>query len=66
MANIRQEKSGLGGYLKGVKSELKKIIWPTKEETLKYTGVVIVTSVLVSIIVYALDLIFASLLNLIV
>lgn len=66
MANIRQEKSGIGGYFKGVKSEFKKIVWPTKEETLKYTGVVIATSVIVSLIVYALDLIFASLLNLIV
>ena len=32
MANIRQEKSGLGGYLKGVKSELKKITNQTEKD----------------------------------
>ena len=66
MAKTKVEKSGAGDFLKGVKAEFKKVIWPTKEETLKYTFIVILMSMIVSIIVYLLDLIFASLLNLIV
>lgn len=54
------------GYLKGVKSEFKKVIWPTKKETINYTSVVILISVLVGAIVYGLDLTFTQLLNLII
>ena len=38
-----KKKAGAGEYLKGVKLELKKVIWPTKKETTSYTAVVIVT-----------------------
>lgn len=66
MANTKPEKSGFGDYLKGARAELRKIIWPNKEETGRYTFVVITISLIVALIVYLLDLIFANLLNLIV
>ena len=28
----KKERAGLGEYLKGVKLEMKKVIWPTKKE----------------------------------
>lgn len=66
MANVNNDKAKSSGFLKGVKAEFKKVIWPTKNETVKLTGVVILACVLVSIVVYLLDMIFANLLNLIV
>lgn len=54
------------GYLKGVRSEFKKVIWPNRKETINYTSVVILISVLVGAIIYGLDLIFTSLINLII
>lgn len=66
MANIKEDKKSASGYFKGVKSEFKKIIWPTKEETVKYTAIVIAASIIISVVVYLLDLVFANLLNLIV
>lgn len=66
MANIKEDKRSAGDYFKGVKSEFKKIIWPTKKETVKYTAIVIAASIIVSVVVYLLDLVFANLLNLIV
>lgn len=66
MAKTKQESSGPGNFLKGVRSEFKKIIWPTKQEAIKYTVIVIIACIIVSIIVYLLDLVFANLLSLIV
>ena len=43
-------------YFKGVKAEMRKVIWPDKKELINYTGVVILISAIVSIVVYLLDL----------
>lgn len=49
-------KDKLSTYLKGVRSELKKVMWPSKKELINYTGVVILISILVAVIVYVLDI----------
>lgn len=46
----------LATYFRGVKSELRKVIWPNKKELINYTSVVILISVIVAIVVYVLDL----------
>lgn len=56
----------LGKYFKGVKSECKKVVWPDKNKLINYTGVVILLSVIVSLIVYVLDLLMHSALGLII
>ncbi|MGN0712372.1 MAG: preprotein translocase subunit SecE [Anaerovoracaceae bacterium] len=38
-----KKKAGIGEYFKGVKIEMKKVVWPTKKETVSYTAVVILT-----------------------
>ena len=43
--------------------EMKKVNWPTKNETLKYTLIVIGISVAVAVFLGALDFIFTTLLN---
>jgi preprotein translocase subunit SecE len=43
-------------FLKEVKSEMQKIIWPTRQETLKYTAAVIGLSLFVAAILGAADL----------
>lgn len=42
-------------FFKGVKSEFKKIIWPTKDTLVKETGAVVVISVILGIIIAAID-----------
>ncbi|TSC65321.1 MAG: Protein translocase subunit SecE [Candidatus Doudnabacteria bacterium Gr01-1014_77] len=42
-------------FFSEVKSELSKVVWPTKQQTLRYTGVVILFSVLVSIVLASAD-----------
>lgn len=44
--------------------ELKKVIWPTKEEVLRLTGVVIIVSLIVGFFIGGLDFIFTKILSL--
>lgn len=45
-------------FVREVITELKKVTWPTREETIKLTLVVIALSVLVGAFIGALDIIF--------
>lgn len=42
-------------YLKEVKNELVKVVWPSRRETIKITVIVIVFSLLVSLFLGAVD-----------
>lgn len=52
------------GFLKGVKTEWNKIVWPTPKETLEYSVVVVIISFIVALIVYGLDTVFQRLIGL--
>jgi preprotein translocase subunit SecE len=41
-----------------VRSEMKKVVWPTREETIRLTIVVIAISVVISVILFAADSVF--------
>ena len=45
------------GFFKGVKAEFKKISWPDRQTTLKQSIVVVAISVVVGLIIAALDVI---------
>ncbi len=45
-------------YLREVRSELKKVVWPTPRQTLSYTGFVVSFSLVVALIISGLDAVF--------
>ena len=45
----------MGKFFRELKSELKKVAWPTKADTIKRTGIVIVCAIIVGIIVWIFD-----------
>lgn len=47
--------SKLTDYLKGAKEELAKVVWPSRQTTIKHTLVVILISVIVAIFLGAAD-----------
>lgn len=51
------KKAKMSTYFRGVRAEMKKVIWPSRKELINYTGVVIMISALVAIIVWVLDLV---------
>ena len=65
-AGTIKSRDKLAIYFRGVKAELKKVIWPNRKELANYTGVVIFISVLVAMIVYVLDLLIRGGLSLII
>lgn len=50
-------------FLKEVRLEVKKVNWPTRDETIRYTLIVIGVSVAVAIYLGGMDFIITSLLN---
>ena len=52
-------------FFDGVKAEFKKIIWPDKDTLTKETAVVVVSTVILGIVIAALDLIIKFGLNIV-
>jgi preprotein translocase subunit SecE len=53
----------IGTFLSEVKTELKKVNWPTFKETVRYTLIVIFVSVLVAIFLGGLDWLYLNLIR---
>ena len=50
-------------FLKEVKLEIKKVNWPTRQQTTKYTLIVLGISVAIAIFLGSLDFLFTTLLE---
>ena len=61
-ANVKKRGS-FGGYLKGVRTEMKKVVWPTKHEMVSYTCVVLLTCFAFSMLFWGFDSGFLALLK---
>lgn len=48
-------------FFKEVQEELKKIVWPNREQTIRYTTLVIIVAVAVGVLLGALDYILTLL-----
>ncbi len=52
-------------FFKEVKDELKKVIWPTKKDTIGLTSVVLIASVIVGLFIGGIDFLFTKIFSLI-
>ena len=46
---------GLAGYIRGVWEELKKVVWPARDELVRMTGIVIATVIIFAVLVGGAD-----------
>ncbi len=53
-------------YIKETRAELKHVSWPTRKQTLIYTGVVIGISLVTALYLGAFDYLFTELLKLVI
>ena len=53
--NAKSEAAPKKSWLKGLKAEFKKIIWPDKESVAKQTIAVVVVSVILCVVIAFLD-----------
>jgi preprotein translocase SecE subunit len=57
---------GFGQFLVEVRSELKKVVWPTRDEATKLTALVVAISVIVGFFLGGVDFAFTKLFELLV
>lgn len=55
VAPPKKKRGSLKDYFKGVKLEMKKVVWPTKQELGSYTVVVLVTCAVFAVAFWAID-----------
>ena len=53
-------------FLREVRDELKKVVWPTRQEVIRLTGVVVIVSVGVGIFLGGTDFILTKLVGLLI
>jgi preprotein translocase subunit SecE len=53
-------------FLKEVKDELKKVVWPTRAEVIRLTGVVILVSLFVGVFLGGTDFILTKLVGILI
>ncbi len=56
-----QRERGLGNTVREISSEMKKVVWPTREETTRLTILVILVSAVAGLILFAADYLFYTL-----
>ena len=57
--------SDVGGFLREVKTEMKKVTWPTKRELIGYTITVILSSLFAAFLIWAIDAVLSVLFRLV-
>ena len=63
-SKAQTQQSGNGKFVREVRSELKKVVWPTRKELVNYTIAVFVAVLLISAIIGVVDAVFAELFKL--
>lgn len=58
---LQRTSGGLIGYLQGVRSEIGKVSFPTREETIRLTTIVLIALIVASLILGAISLMFTEL-----
>ena len=56
----KEQRTSARVFVKEVRSELRKVAWPNRSETLNYSAVVGVSLVFVTALIFALDWIFTA------
>jgi preprotein translocase subunit SecE len=62
----KKQRVTVSQFLTEVRAEMKKVTWPTRDEVVSYTIVVLVTVVLMGGLVYFADILFTKLVDVII
>lgn len=64
--NEAKKPNGLASWWAGVKAQFKRIIWPSKEEAARESGVVIAVTLIMGAMIAVLDRVLLQLVDLII
>ena len=51
---------GISAYLQATQAELKKVVWPTREQAINLTVVVLTVVVIMTSILWGIDVVFSQ------
>ncbi|MGN0602330.1 MAG: preprotein translocase subunit SecE [Oscillospiraceae bacterium] len=54
-AKKEKKKGGIRKYFRDLKSEIKKVVWPTKKQVINNTGIVLTVMVIVGLFLAGID-----------
>jgi preprotein translocase subunit SecE len=52
-------------FLQSVRVELRKVVWPTREETVRMTMIIIAIVIVLSLVIWGVDVLFLNLIRMI-
>lgn len=61
-----RKKGGIKKYFRDLKSEIKKVVWPSKEKVVNNTGVVLSVMVVMAVALFGIDALLMAGMNAIV
>jgi preprotein translocase subunit SecE len=64
-AEARQE-NGIQRWYRETRAELAKVSWPTREEGLRLTGIVIIVTIISALVIFGIDSLFSTVIGLII
>lgn len=56
----------IGDYLRGVRTELGKVTWPTREQLMESTAITLTLSIILAIFIFVADIIISRIINFII
>lgn len=56
----KKEKTGLFGYFRETKVELKRVTWPTRKELFRNTGVVLAVVIFSTLAIWGIDTVLSG------
>ena len=56
----KEERTGARQFVKEVRQELRKVAWPTRQETINYSIIVLVALVVMTSLIAAIDWVFSN------
>ena len=59
-APAKRERTKPRQFVREVSSELGKVAWPTRQEVVSYSVVVIVSVIVIAAVIFAMDFVFAK------
>ncbi len=59
-----KKENAIAKYFRGIKSEFKKITWPSFKQIINNTSTVIISVVVIGLFIFLLDTAFGAILNL--
>ncbi|NJN81290.1 MAG: preprotein translocase subunit SecE [Caldilineaceae bacterium] len=61
-----KSENALVRYFKDTRAEVAKVTWPTREEGIRLTWVVLIVTVISAIVLFGVDLLFSSIIALLI